>query len=179
MSLNSGKVFPTGKIAKDFNSFMGINISFDFNFWKIHTSYMLNNVNFNTKKSIVLINNTDTTLLKKNENFNLQNRGIKIGYFLIRNKKFHITPYACISSISLKNIKNNDNNSDKNIEIIQTFGYELGIHTEMKLYDFKKSYYYLSLKLDGGYTFIPKFNYGYNGNFPYINTALVFGLNDF
>lgn len=178
MSMGSGTVFPMGKIAKDFNTNMGINVSFDFNFWKIHTSYMLNNVNFNTKKSLSLFENNDTIELSKGYKFNFANSGLKVGYFLIRNKRFHIAPYAGISKISFKNIED-DNNSDKKIEIIKSYGYEIGIHTEMKLYDFKKSYYYLSLKLESGYTYITKFNYGYNGNLPYINTALVFGLNDF
>ncbi|MCB0410322.1 MAG: hypothetical protein KDD29_08885, partial [Flavobacteriales bacterium] len=131
----------------------------------------------------------------KNERFSSFQGGVYLGYFLLRNNKFHIAPFINLSGGYLESTKFNSNNKDDDgdIKIYSSFIYGSGIHTEIKIWEFKsrnQSLYYqnyglidshISLKIDSGFDLIASSNYNnnYKGNIGYINVGLVWAWGNF
>src|SRR5690606_9081433 len=137
-------------------------------------------------------NGTDTLNFNKNERFSSFQGGVYLGYFLVRSNRFHIAPYLNLSGGYLESTKfnsNNNNDDDGDIKIYSSFIYGAGIHTEVKIWEFKSKnqspYYYwgyeafnnhISLKLDSGFDFIANSDNKYKGNIGYFNLGLVWGF---
>lgn len=196
-SLGAGALFPTNRFAKNFTSAALFHLSMDVNIDKIYTSFWMNASSLKLKEPFVGYNSFGDSLdFKRNEGFSYIEGGGKVGYFLVRNKHFHIAPYANIGGTQLKSSRFSEteeyNDNDLEYQICNSFSYGFGLHAEVKIteFDANNSYYtpyypelsyaYLSLKLDAGYTIINSFkNSSYVGDINYINLSLVVGFGEF
>lgn len=190
-SFGTNQTFQTGNFGDMFSPGTMANMSLDFNINKVYTSFYFAGGNLSLKKPFdASFNNIDTSF-NVNESFSYIEGGLLAGYFLVRNSRFHIAPYASISGNSLKsNIFNNDKNSeDLELTIIKSFICGIGLHTELQLFKFttRGAYYgsyptknHLSIKVDIGYNYITKHSFDqFKGNIFYIRPTLVWGMGDF
>lgn len=189
-SFGSGMIFTTGDLAKNFSNNASFNIGMDFNIHKVFTSLYLHGASLKLQEPFMAYSNIDTLIFNLNERFAYLDAGLKTGYFMIRSNRFHLAPYASISGSFLESTKYDDpDDNDLEYEIFNSFTYGVGLHTEIKLHEFKckNMYYYgsmtsgyISLKLEAGYNKILKFKDKYaNGDTPYIICALVYGFGQF
>ncbi len=187
-SLGSGMVFPTGDLGLDFPENALFNFGMDINVNKVYASFYIQGSSLKLQRPFYVFSGNDTMDFVLDEKFDYFEGGLKGGYFLIRSKKFQLAPYVSILGSSLKSTKYSEpEDDDLEYEIFNSFAYGVGLHTEMKLYEFKKKhiYYgnpdtYLSIKLDAGYNKIAKFKDNTSiGDLPYFSLAFVFGLGKF
>ncbi|HLN53668.1 MAG TPA: hypothetical protein VK212_08160 [Lentimicrobium sp.] len=187
-SLGSGMVFPTGDLGLDFPENVAINFGMDVNVNKVYASLYIQGSSLKLQRPFYVYSGSDTMKFAFDEKFAYFEGGLKGGYFLIRNNTFQLAPYVSILGSSLKSTKYSDpEDDDLEYEIFNSFAYGAGLHSEIKLYEFKKkipSYgnpdTYLSFKLDAGYNKIAKFKDKTSiGDIPYFMAALVFGLGKF
>jgi hypothetical protein len=190
ISLGSGMVFTTKDLSANFSNNASFNFGMDFNVHKVFTSLYLHGTNLKLKEPFMTVSSVDTVHYKLNEKFTYLDAGLKAGYFLARSNRFHLAPYASISGSFLESTRyDNAKDNDLEYEIFNSFTYGAGLHTEIKVHDFKSNnmYYYgsttngyLSIKLEAGYNKILKFKDTYAiGDTPYIICALVLGFGQF
>lgn len=188
--LGSGIISTTGNLKNSFGSNATINMSMDFNIQKVFTSLYLNGTSLKLKTPFTATNGTEISNFNKNESFQYLDAGLRCGYFILRNGKINISPYASISGSFIKSNRYDDPDNDKKeYDVFNSFTFGPGIHSEVKLTEFRNanlSYYYgygksyLSLKADAGYNFLAKHNDNYfKGNTPYIMVELIWGMGDF
>jgi hypothetical protein len=188
-SFGSGMVFPTKDLASSFSNNATFNFGMDFNIHKVFTSFHIQGTNLKLKQAFTTYSEYDSLSFKLNEKFSYFEGGVKVGYFLIRSNRFHVTPYLSISGSTLESTKFKDpEDDDLEYVVFNSFTYGAGLHTEVKLYEYenKGMYYYgsntgfLSLKLDAGYNKIAKFEDDYaRGDTPYFICAFVIGFGKF
>jgi hypothetical protein len=186
ISMGSGMVITTGKLADDFKSNALFNAAMDFNVQKIYASFYFNGSALKLKTPFNVLHKGDSLKFEMNESFSYFEFGLKGGYFLIKNERIHFSPYVSISGTSLESKRYDSDNDDKEYKIFSSFSYGGGVHTEFKIMDFNLYEYgnsmrsYLSLKLDGGYNFLAEFNDKYSDiNLPYFNFSIVWGFGEF
>lgn len=189
ISLGSGMVFTTSDLSSNFSKNASFNMGMDCNVNKVFTSLYLHGTNLKLQEPFMTVSEIDTVHYELNEKFSYFDAGLKAGYFIIRNSRFHVAPYVSISAGLLESTKY-DNTEDNDLEyrIFNSFTYGAGLHTEVKVYDFENHniYYggttkgYLSIKLETGYNKIAKFNDKFaTGDTPYFICAMVFGFGQF
>ena len=188
ISFGSGMLFTTKDLSKNFSNNASFNMGMDVNVQKIFTSLYIHGTNLKLQEPFMAVSDIDTMNFKFGEKFSYFDAGLKAGYFLIRNERFHLTPYVSISGSYLESTRYKDTeDNDLEYEIFNSFTYGAGLHTEIKIYEFTNSYYYggmsntyLSIKLETGYNKILKFKDTYAiGDTPYINCAFVVGFGQF
>lgn len=129
-----------------------------------------------------------------NDEFSYFDAGLQLGYFMCRNEHFHIAPYISIGGTQLNsNLYNSENDRDE-YDIINSFMYGIGLHTEVKLLEFESSGYwygfygspyiknkqFLALKLNAGYNIQAKSLYEqFAGNTFYTSFSFVWGIGIF
>ncbi len=188
--LGSGLVSTTDNLKRSFGSNAIINISMDFGIQKIYTSLYLNGTSLKLKEPFSVSNGTETLDFNYNESFQYLDAGLRCGYFIIRNGRINISPYASISGSFLQSKRYDDpDDNKKEYKAFNSFTHGPGLHTEIKLKEFKTSnrYYnygyehsYISFKVDAGYNFIAKHKDDYfKGNTPYVMVELIWGIGDF
>ncbi|RLD61651.1 MAG: hypothetical protein DRJ01_07530 [Bacteroidetes bacterium] len=186
----SSGTFPTGKLSDNFSANATFLMGMDFNVGQIFTSFYINAGTLNLKIPFYAITETDSLNFDKDEGFSYFEGGLKAGYFLVRNNKFHFAPYVTIAGSNLKSTKFEVEEDEREIKIYNSFVTGPGIHAEFKLFDFEQKNIYnyayptyksfLSLKIDGGYNFITKFEHKeFEGNTAYLRMALVWGIGSF
>jgi hypothetical protein len=188
-SMGSGMVFTTDDLSTNFSNNASFNMGMDFNIHKVFTSLYLHGTSLKLQEPFMATSDIDTLNFELNEKFSYLDAGLKTGYFIIRSNHFHLAPYASISGSFLESTKYDDpDENDLEYEIFNSFTYGVGLHTEVKLYEFESNnmYYggmtngYLSIKLEAGYNKILKFKDTYAaGDTPYIISALVLGFGQF
>jgi hypothetical protein len=189
-ALGSGLVITTGNLRKSFGSNATINMSIDFGIQKIYTSLYLNGTSLKLKEPFSVTNGTEALDFDYNESFQYLDAGFKCGYFIFRSGRFNLSPYASISGSSLQSERYDDpDDNKKEYKVFNSFTYGPGLHSEIKIKEFKTSnryYYYgyehsfISFKFDAGYNFIAKFkDDSFKGNTPYIMVKLIWGIGDF
>lgn len=188
-SLGSGMVFTTDDLSTSFSNNASFNMGMDFNIHKVFTSLYLHATSLKLQEPFIATSDIDTLKFVLNEKFSYLDAGLKTGYFIIRSNRFHLAPYASISGSILKSRKYDDpDDDDLEYEIFNSFTYGIGLHTEVKIYEFesKSMYYggttngYFSIKFETGYNKILKFNDKYAmGDTPYFICALVLGFGQF
>lgn len=183
-SFGTNNTYPTEKIKKDFTSnSLGFSMSVDFTFGKVYTSLAIITTNYSSNFAFDAVVDSDTLFFKKNDDFQFTNAGLKTGYHLTKNTKIQLVPYVSISSNTLESTLYDNNKEGEEHKIISSFGYGVGSFAEFRIFKFKtRGYYsstgtsYLGLRIDGGYTVIASHKDGYNGNIPYVNLTLTWGL---
>lgn len=185
-SIGPGIILPSGKLKSDFYSKALINMSLDVNIDKIYSSLFIEGGGIYSKNAFKVKVKEDTLNFYKDDNFSYFNVGLKAGYLLIRNKRFHFSPYLSISNFLTESTLYLNEKEGDEFEVVNSFCYGFGFSSEIKLYEFKYSNYYgpsmnyyLSVKLDGGYTIIAKHKNNYSGNVSFINLSFVWGFGDF
>ncbi len=185
VSMGSGMILSSGKLKSNFNSGAMFNMSLDFNIEKIFTSLYFEGGGLFLKNSFQAKVNSDSITFNTDDRFSYFNGGLKGGYFLIRNKRLHFTPYLSISGLTIESTLYKDIDKDE-YEVATSFCYGFGVHSEIKLFGFNHSNYYgtslnsyISLKIESGYNIITKHKNNYSGNITYLNFALVWGIGDF
>lgn len=187
-AFGSGIIFTTNDLADHFPRNATFNMGIDFNIGRVFTSLYFQGSNLKLQKPFTAFSESQILNFTMNEKFSFIDAGLKAGYHLIRNDRFHLTPYASFSGTTLESKR--FNSSDQNhpeYQFINSFAYGAGLHTEFKLYEFEKNnlYYaydkaYISIKLEAGYNKINSFRDPYaKGDTPYLLCALVLGFGDF
>lgn len=190
-SLGPTYLIPNQKLAEVFNSGYLFNLTMDFNIKKVYTSLYINTglIELITPVYFSDADNNVVRTFNPGEKFSITGGGLSFGYFLVRNKYFHLTPFVTIGGYTLESNLFEDER-DPEYQIYNSFTYGPGIHTELKLFEFKMDqgmygYYgqtksYLSLKLDAGYDFIAKHNsIDFKGNQSYLRFGVVWGIGEF
>lgn len=186
-------ISPTGELKKSFNSKVIFGMSFDFNIKKIYTSFYINAGDLRANEAYTIKN----TELWVDDRYSYFDGGAKLGYFLCRNEHVHLAPYASISGTTLRtNIYEAEEDNDLELDINKCFSYGLGLHGEVKLFEFTAPYYYGFYGYYGTPNtmitqhFALKFNLGYNihtqseypqfeGNTYYAHIGFVWGFGIF
>jgi len=112
-----------------------------------------------------------------------------MGYFVIRNNRYHLAPFISIGGAELTSNRFESDDDEKEFKLINSFLCGPGIHTEIKLKQFhidneyrygSSALSYISLKLDGGYNFLTEKRIaGFKGNMAYFKFGLVWGIGNF
>jgi hypothetical protein len=188
-SFGSGMVLTTGDLSESFKSNVSFIAGVDVNIQKVFTSLYLHGSTLKLQIPFMAISDFDTLNFTKGEKFAYLDAGLKAGYFVVRNDRFHVAPYLSFSGGFLESTRFDDTeDNDLEYEVFNSFTYGAGIHTEVKIKDFENmnSYYYgttqgyLSIKLEAGYNNVMKFKDKFAiGDTPYVNVALVLGLGTF
>ena len=190
ISMGTAGIFPTGKLADRFSSVQGFNMALDLNFGKVYASL---NMQGSPIKLTVPFNATDsetTWEFTKGEKFQYFQGGVSLGYFVTRNNRFHLAPFVFIGGAELQSNRFDSKDDDKEFDIVNSFCFGPGLHTEVKLKQFKSNYTYaygapgggsyISLKLDGGYNIMTQYNFDqFKGNIAYFNFSFVYGIGFF
>lgn len=186
-SMGSGAVFATKDLAVNFTNGATFNTGMDLNVDRLFTSLYLQGSSLKLKEPFITYSDTDTLDFVEGEGFSYLEGGLKAGYFLIRSKSFHLAPYLSVSGSLLESNKYEyEEDDDLEWQIFNSFTYGGGLHTEILLYKIPANEYsaespgYFSLKLEGGYNKIMKFEDSYcQGDTPYFMCALVMGFGKF
>jgi hypothetical protein len=184
-------IIPNQKLAEVFNSGYLFNLTMDFNIKKVYTSLYVNTGLLELATPIYFSDNNNNVVMTFNpgEKFSITGGGLSLGYFLVRSKIFHLTPFVTIGGYTLESNLYEDER-DPEYQIYNSFTYGPGLHTELKLFEFNLDqgmygYYgqsksYISLKLDAGYDFITKHNsVDFKGNQTYFRFGLSWGIGEF
>ncbi|HMM11406.1 MAG TPA: hypothetical protein PKE03_04865 [Bacteroidales bacterium] len=187
-SLGSGMVSPSGDLSKYFSGNAVFNMGMDVNVDRVFTSLYLQGTNLKTKLPFIAVTPRDTLFFNKGDKFSYLDAGLKGGYFVLRNNRFHLAPYASISgSVLESNLYDDPRDNKLEVKVFNSFTYGAGIHTEVKCYEYgMQNIYgvsnkgYLSLKLDAGYNKMSKMkNLANDGAMLYVNLAFVIGFGQF
>jgi hypothetical protein len=180
-------LFPTGDLGDLFPNPAVFTISMDVNVNKVYTSLYFNGGSFNLKRALNASFHGVDTVFQVNEQFPYIEVGLKGGYFVLRNQRVQLAPYAFIGGASLKS---DIYDISLNVEVLEyeiynSFIYGFGVHTQVKLLKFKNRSYdykpnsFMSLKVDAGYTMVSKYKVPvFDGNMFYLQATLIFSMGD-
>lgn len=185
-SIGSGMVLPTSSLADNFKPNASINVSMDVNVNKVYTSLHVLASGLKLKEPFTGSTRYENMQFQKNELFEYFDAGLKGGYFLIRNNRFHVAPYLSISGSYLKSDRYDSDDDKYEYEIYDSFTYGGGLHTEVKIANLaaKNGYAYddtyISVKLDAGCDMVTSFkNRHFQGDISYFSLAFVWGVGNF
>jgi len=205
LSISIGPKFSNyfGNFNDYFKNSTGFSFSINFCLPRIYASISIEESAIELKKPISLANKwNETHNFEKGNSFEKFEIDLKTGIYLVRSKNNHIAPYctllarAYMNSDLYNSTNNNNTNSnespDKEFYIFECFTLGGGVHLEQKIWTFNNKNYnqyypntnsigsYLSLKLDLGYSVIPKYIYSpAKSDMAYATFGLVWGLGKF
>lgn len=191
-SIGPTLMIPSGKLADNFNTGVLFNYTMDFNIGKVYSGFHFDAGSLELTQAINFVDGGNNVVhtFTPGDKFSIVGGGLYGGYFLVRNKRFQLAPYVKIGGYTLESTLYNDVD-DPEYEILNSFVYGPGLHTEIKLTEFTLDPYYgtlpgmesnsyLSLKLDIGYDIVTqKINPDFKGNLPYLRVGLVWGIGNF
>lgn len=185
--------FPQGNFKTTFTNGFGLAMDYDICIDKVYVSLFINGT-FPGVATPFYAESEDgfVTDFKLNDKFDYFQGGLKGGYYVVRNDRFHVAPYLAIGGASLtSNIYPSQQDNNKEVKMFSSFFTGPGIHTEVKIYEHKGGtnvpYYYsynpsgyVSLKFDAGYNFITNQKHEIiKGNILYASLTLVWGIGKF
>ncbi len=188
VSLGSGVVIPMGDLSNYFSSNATFNMGMDVNVDRIFSSLYLQVSGLPSKLPLIAITPYDTLFFEKGDRFTYLDAGLKGGYFVVRNKRFHLAPYLSVSGSSLQsNVYDDPRDNKREAYIFNTFTYGAGLHSEVKLYEYSSSNIYgvptvgyLSLKFEAGYNKMNRIKtLATDGAASYFIMAFVMGFGQF
>ena len=189
-SVGAHAMATTGSLARYFPSGVGGYMSMDLNYRNLFTSLFVGFGTLDLKKEFIEPLSGVDTEFKKGENFSYGQVGVKGGYFVVRNDRFHLAPYLNLGGAWLQSTRfDPEDGDDPDIYLFNTFKYGPGFHAEVKLgeWDYNAAYmgrvpakHYVSLKFEAGYNFLNKAeSTKFNGDIYYANLGLVWGFGHF
>ena len=186
-SFGASALYLMDNLSKNFTPSPLYSMSFDINIGKVFSSIYVNAGVFKLNNELSVVSDGYTWDFNKGEYFQYSDVGVLLGYFLIRNNKFHVSPYVKLAGNYLESNWYDSYDDGDELFLFNSFVYGPGLHTELKLFDFKtRNFYgsrsknYISLKLEGSYNFIHKFEFEeIKGNSAYVGMALVWGMGNF
>lgn len=188
VSAGPAMIFTTKNLAENFSSSAAVGMTLDFNINKVFSSLYMIGGGLPLEIPFSAISATDSLSFIKKEKFHYLEMGIKAGYFIVRNNRFHLAPYVSMAYTSLESKRFDDTkDDDREYKVIDSFSYGPGIHSEIKLSESKKRHKniyeedtYWSIKLDAGYNMIPTFDEPvFMGNTFNVSLAIVMGTGTF
>lgn len=190
--------FPQGNFKTTFTNGFGIAMDYDICINKVYVSLFMNGTFPRVTTPFYAESEYGVrTDFIMDDKFDYFQGGLKAGYYVVRNNRFHVAPYLAIGGASLTSDiypYQEDNNEDNNKELkmFNSFFTGPGLHSEVKIYEYKGRtdvpyYYYnysmpgyVSLKLDAGYNFITNQKHEIiKGNMLYVSLSLVWGIGKF
>lgn len=182
IALGGGMTFPNGGFGDNYNPCGDFFFTLDGKVERAYFAFTLNTGKMKLKKSFDIVAPFEFSF-EEGYRFTYLNVGGRLGYLIIRNKYFHLAPYAQISYSALYSNEFASDTEDKEYYDMNAFTVGPGIHTEVKLFEFKDSAYgtgnnttkhAVSLMFSGGYNF----NFGFTdpevkGNTVYFDAGLV------
>lgn len=191
IGFGSSGFFPKAPLQESFPETAMFSMSLDFNVGDVYTSLLLTGGSPKLEAPFTASSQNQSFDFEKGEHFSYLEAGLNVGYFLVRSENFHIAPYGSISSTTLESDIYDDEDKDE-VELINSFTYGFGVHTEIKLTEWENtySYYYsyggkasksfLSLKIEGGHNLITNAkDEMFEGNVSYARVSLIWGFGDF
>ncbi|MCG8411018.1 MAG: hypothetical protein MI739_07020 [Bacteroidales bacterium] len=189
-SIGPNFIILDSKLKTNFESTACFAMAMDFAVNKVYCSLNFSGGNFELKKPFNAQVDRENVLLDKGEHFSYFEGGLNCGYFLLRNKHFHVAPFVTLAGASLKsNIFDSNENKEKDeLKIFNSFTYGLGLHTEVKIKEWNiKNFYgnyneysYISLKVNIGYNIISYYkDNNFKGNTFFVSPTLVWGFGNF
>jgi hypothetical protein len=185
--MGTGCMVPTSMFANNFKPSASFGMSIDFNYEDIYSSLYFNLAGPKLKKPFMGVSETDSLDFLNNETFIYFNGGLKVGYFLLRNNRFHIASYTNIGYTSLKSKRFDSEDEREDYTIASSFSSGAGLHSEIKILEYSnennygiESLGYFSVKMDIGYNI--NFNFtdeNFKGNVQYVSFGLVWGTGYF
>ena len=182
-------LFPTGKLADNFSNGVGFSFGMDFNIGKVYASLRMTGGTLLLKQPYLATTQYGSLFFGKDDSFSYFDGGLELGYFLVRSDRFQIAPHASISGNNLRSSYYESEDSKKEIDIYNCAALGVGLHSEVKIFQFEQAPYYgygypmksyISVKLDVGYQWLTKFeNTNFTGNMAYAKLAFVWGFGDF
>jgi hypothetical protein len=178
--IGTGVIFTTGKLSESFNQGISFNISMDFIYKKLYSSFYFNIAGLKLQKSFVNESKQDTLYFKKDDSFFYLDGGIKAGFLFVNHDNKRFGPYLSISGSYLEsNLKEEEEIDPTEFRAFSSFACGVGVTTE---YIFKNkpeahSNNYFGLKLDIAYNFMCNIHDPYfTGNLPYFNISFIYGF---
>ncbi|MCK5028712.1 MAG: hypothetical protein KAR57_03700 [Bacteroidales bacterium] len=191
VSLGANSILLTNNLDESFTSKLAFSMSWDFNISKFYGSIYMVGGEFQLQTSYVTQIDGSSYTFEKGEEFNYLEYGFNGGMYLLRGHRFHVAPYASISGSFLKSniYEPKEEREDDEFRPIKAFSCGFGLHTEIKLIEFKaKNFYYtgasensyIGLKLDFGYNYLTtQEDILFKGNVIYFRPALIWAFGDF
>jgi hypothetical protein len=184
-------VFPTNNFSDKFSSNGTFLMTMDFNIGKVFTSLYFNGGSLKLKEPITASSGTIIHNFSDGETFSYFEGGFLGGYFLVRNNYFQLAPYFTFAGTSLESDMYESSSNEPEVNLISSFTYGPGLHTELKFYQTEPKenapypyYYYMknyfSFKADAGYNIIasPESDI-FKGNIFYFRLGIVWGIGEF
>ena len=171
---------PDNLLANSFSPTLGFYFSMDLNIQRVFSSLYLQGSSPKLQTPFSAISGMDTLNFRVNEGFNHLSGGLLLGYFVLRNQRFHIAPFFTMAGVYIRSNRFDPRDKDNEVSPVSSFVYGLGLHLEAKLLQFQsKSRYYshlyyqppiinhhLSFKTEFGYDINARANIStFKGNF--------------
>lgn len=198
MSMGPTFVMPNGVLGDMFKTGTVFNLSYDFNIGNVYASLFMNGGQLPVKGPFYFTENETDEIISFNEGdkFSYVSGGLAAGYYLVRSSHVKIAPYLSIAGYTIESNLYPENSDKREVELVNSFSYGTGIHTEVKIVGFELKpnplWYggvgmpgatmqqYIGLKLDVGYDVVKKHVFKeITGNSSYVRVALVWGLGGF
>ncbi len=182
IAFGGGTTIPNGGFANHYKHGGDFSFSWDGKVKKTYFAFTLHSGKMELLESFEIIAPFEATF-DEGYKFSYLNVGGRFGYLMIRNKYFHLAPYAQISYSGLYSDEFDGESEEEEYYDMNAFSVGPGIHTEIILFDFKDNTYgyygnptmhAVSLMFNGGYNF----NFGFTdpevkGNSIYFDAGLV------
>jgi len=185
----------SGNLKNYFTNPTSFGVSMDFCVSKVYISmYMEGNAQMKLLQPIKLTKKGgESYSFDIGDKFSRLDVGFKTGYYLIRNKHFHLAPYVTLLAGGFleSNLYEYENETNKEFSVYDSFTPGLGVNFEYKLGGYKnktnatymygiENLGYFSLKMDAGFVTIPSFKYLLaKGDMSYVSLGLVWGIGEF
>lgn len=200
MTMSMGPTFvkPNEVLGRMFKTGTMFNFAYDFNIGNVYTSLVMNGGQLPVKEYFSFTETETDKVIPFNvgDNFSYVNGGINAGYYIVRSKHIKIAPYVAFGGYSIESNLYSENSQEDEIQLVNSFSYGPGIHTEIKIVGFELNanpYWYggfgmpgatmqqyIGIKLDVGYDIVNKHVFKeITGNSSYLRVALVWGLGGF
>ena len=184
--LGINSVHFSGKLQDSFKSALLFNMSIDFNINKIYTSFNLSGGSVKVNTPFYVVSNLGQ--FQFIDDVSYLETGGKLGYYLVRKDNYKMSPFVNLSNTLIKsNFYSNPEDENQEIELINSFTYGLGVHSELLLFKFtpKQNLYfynpnsYIGLKINFAYNFIDKTDPFFDGNVFNAQLGIVWGIGNF
>ena len=185
IGMGTTQFFPTGGLSNYFSSTTAFHFALDFSFNRVLIGLQadIGSMRLNTPL-LSLATGYDYDLLE-DDRFLFESFIFPVGYTLIRNNRFELTPFVGLGATILRsNIHTGEGSRDREFDVVNSFTVSPGLRAEFWLGRFlwtdhtgASLAHGLSLRFDAGYNMPVRFNYTpARGNVFYARAGIVWWL---